>query len=70
LRVKTDAIPGQTTTTWFVANETGTYQAQCFELCGTGHSFMDAQVVVMEQEEFEEWYTNSSTQNNATVSTP
>lgn len=60
LRVKSDAIPGQTTATWFVADETGTYTAKCYELCGVGHSAMTAQVVVMEQDEYRSWYANTS----------
>lgn len=56
LRVKADAIPGQTTQTWFVAEEPGEYEAWCFELCGVGHSQMRADVIVMEPSEFEEWY--------------
>lgn len=60
LRAKTDAIPGQYTTTWFEAAETGTYQAHCYELCGAGHSAMDADVVVMEPDAFQEWYVNST----------
>jgi cytochrome c oxidase subunit 2 len=56
LRAKTDAIPGQTTETWFVAPRTGEYTAHCYELCGVGHSDMKATVVVMEPEAFEEWY--------------
>ncbi len=59
-KTKADAIPGQTTNTWFVADETGTYRAQCYELCGTGHSYMYADVVVMEPEAFREWYANTS----------
>ncbi|WP_435181844.1 cytochrome c oxidase subunit II [Halorussus sp. AFM4] len=65
LRVKTDAIPGQTTDTWFQANETGTYQARCFELCGRGHSYMTADVVVMEPDAFEAWYANTSSPNGS-----
>ncbi|MFB6354734.1 MAG: cytochrome c oxidase subunit II [Halobacteriales archaeon] len=57
-RVKTDAIPGQTTTTWFIAERTGNYTAQCYELCGAGHSYMTAEVVVMPPEEFDEWYAS------------
>lgn len=64
MSLKTDAIPGQTTETWFVAEETGTYKAQCYELCGTGHSFMQANVIVMEQDAYDEWY--ASTQNQTT----
>lgn len=60
LRAKTDAIPGQTTETWFRPQETGTYAAHCYELCGSGHSDMNADVIVMEEEEFEDWYANTS----------
>lgn len=59
LRAKTDAIPGQTSDTWFVAEETGTYPAHCYELCGSGHSDMDAEVIVMERGEFEQWYAST-----------
>jgi cytochrome c oxidase subunit 2 len=58
MKVKTDAIPGQTSETWFEASETGTYTANCYELCGAGHSYMTAKVVVMEPDEYREWYTN------------
>jgi cytochrome c oxidase subunit 2 len=60
LRVKTDAIPGQTTNTWFAADEPGEYTANCYELCGTGHSYMTADVIVMPQDEFESWYAETT----------
>jgi cytochrome c oxidase subunit 2 len=60
LHIKADAIPGQYTDTWFVARETGSYEAQCYEICGAGHSFMTAQVEVMEPDAFEEWYAGTS----------
>ncbi|MFC7045092.1 cytochrome c oxidase subunit II [Halobacteriaceae archaeon GCM10025711] len=66
LRVKTDAIPGTTTDTWFVAEEPAEYRAQCFELCGPGHSVMHAPVVVMEEDAFDRWYENSTQQANTT----
>ncbi|MFC4553159.1 MULTISPECIES: cytochrome c oxidase subunit II [Halorussus] len=66
LRVKTDAIPGQWTDTWFTGEETGTYEARCFELCGAGHSYMTADVVVMEPSAFDRWY--ASTANNSSSS--
>jgi len=64
LRVKADAIPGQTTETWFIAEETGEYTAWCFELCGVGHSDMVADVIVMEPEEWEEWYEDPEAYEN------
>lgn len=72
LRVKTDAIPGQKTDTWFIGDKQGTYEARCFELCGSAHSYMTAEVVVMEPNKYREWYANtnnSTTTDNSTDST-
>ncbi len=55
-RAKTDSMPGQYTETWFQADQTGVFDANCYELCGQGHSNMKGDVVVLEPEEFEEWY--------------
>lgn len=60
LRFKADAIPGQQTDTWFIAEETGTYEAQCYELCGAGHSYMIAEIIVMEPDAYQEWYEGTS----------
>jgi len=54
---RTDAIPGQTTTMWIYPKETGTYTARCYELCGSGHSNMAAQVEVVPKSEFDNWGT-------------
>jgi cytochrome c oxidase subunit 2 len=59
LRVKTDAIPGHNTSTWFRATETREYTAHCYELCGTGHSLMNADVVAMEPAAYSEWYNTT-----------
>jgi len=64
LRVKSDAMPGQTTSTWFIAEETDTYQSACYELCGAGHSYMTAEVIVMPQEEFDDWYASVGEEAN------
>lgn len=61
LRIKADSIPGQTAETWFAADpelepgEEATYLAECFELCGSGHSYMDAEVIVMHEDDYEDW---------------
>jgi cytochrome c oxidase subunit 2 len=59
-RIKTDAIPGQTTRTWFIAEEPGEFEVRCYELCGEGHSYMVADGVVMERASFQRWYANTS----------
>jgi len=55
LRVKSDAIPGEYDDTWFIAEETGVHDAECFELCGVGHSDMYSEVEVVEPDEYEAW---------------
>ncbi|MGM0604978.1 MAG: cytochrome c oxidase subunit II [Halobacteriota archaeon] len=69
LRVKADSIPGQTDNTWFIADEPGTYQVECFELCGPGHSIMEGEIIVMEEEAFEEWYENMDAEDDSTDET-
>ncbi|MEX0772882.1 MAG: cytochrome c oxidase subunit II [Balneolales bacterium] len=54
-RVKMDVIPNRYTTLWFEANEPGTSQVFCTEYCGTGHSAMLAEVIALDEEEWEEW---------------
>jgi cytochrome c oxidase subunit 2 len=57
LRVKTDAIPGQYTQTWMLPEEPGAeHTARCYELCGSGHSAMVADVQVMSQSDYQDWY--------------
>jgi cytochrome c oxidase subunit 2 len=67
--MKTDAIPGQTTEMWFVPKETRKSTARCYELCGAGHSDMTAEVVVMEQSEFDEWYANQTAESEQNETT-
>lgn len=61
--IKTDAIPQQTTDTYFVAPKTGNYTVQCFELCGPGHSLMEAKVVVMDSKKYDKWYASTGSEN-------
>lgn len=54
-RIKMDVLPGRYTETWFEATMTGRFPVYCTEMCGTGHSTMRAEVIVMTQEEFDNW---------------
>lgn len=56
LRVKADAINGQTASTWFIADEPGEHRVVCDELCGSGHSQMIGTVNVTTEETFLDWY--------------
>lgn len=62
--VKGDAIPGQWTSLWFIATQTGNYPyaIRCYELCGVGHYGMTANLTVMSQAQFEQWYQSVSKQ--------
>jgi cytochrome c oxidase subunit 2 len=54
-RIKQDVVPGRATTAWFEATTTGTYDIMCTQYCGTRHSLMRGQVVVVSAEEFTRW---------------
>jgi cytochrome c oxidase subunit II len=54
-RVKADVIPGRYTHLWFEATTPGRYHLFCAEYCGTKHSGMVGQVVVLEPDEYEAW---------------
>ncbi len=57
-RVKQDVLPGRYTTLWFEPTEPGTYPLRCAEYCGTGHSVMTGQVIVMPQADYQQWLEN------------
>ena len=55
LRLKMDALPGRYTQSWFEADRPGRYEIFCAEYCGTGHSAMLGELVVMPAAEFDDW---------------
>ena len=57
---KVDAIPGHDNETWFRAEEEGTYEGTCAELCGDGHADMRTRVVVLPADEYEAWAEQQS----------
>lgn len=68
LRAKADAIPGERASTWVMASSPGTHEAHCYELCGSGHSYMDATVEVMEQDRYQEWYADTANNSSSSES--
>jgi len=54
-RVKMDAVPGKLTTLWFEATVPGRYHIFCAEYCGTKHSGMIGEVIVMQPQDYEVW---------------
>ena len=60
-RIKQDVLPGRFTTTWFRPTKVGTYHLFCAEYCGTEHSGMIGEVVVMEATAYQAWLANGGT---------
>jgi cytochrome c oxidase subunit 2 len=54
-RIKQDVVPGRYTETWFQATKAGRYRVYCTEYCGTWHSQMLGEVVVLEPGAFDAW---------------
>jgi cytochrome c oxidase subunit 2 len=68
-RIKTDALPGRYTQSWFQATRVGHYPVFCAEYCGTGHSTMRAEIDVIEPEEFDRWLADQQKGRTAQVDT-
>jgi cytochrome c oxidase subunit 2 len=54
-RVKQDVVPGRSTSLWFTANQAGTFDINCAEYCGAGHSRMRGRVIAMEPADYARW---------------
>jgi cytochrome c oxidase subunit 2 len=61
LRVTQDAIPGMAIPIHFKPTKTNTYQINCAQLCGNGHSNMKGLFKVLPQAEFDQWLKSKST---------
>jgi len=54
-RLKKDVFPNRERITWFIAEKEGEYDIACAEYCGLNHSYMYAKIIVLNQEEFNNW---------------
>ena len=59
-RVKADVLPGRYTHIWFQATRPGRYHLFCAEYCGTRHSGMIGQIVVMDPSEYQTWLSGGA----------
>jgi cytochrome c oxidase subunit II len=66
-RVKQDILPGRTTELRITPTLIGEYKVYCNQLCGSGHAYMEASVLVVSQEVFDQWI---STQQSTTPTDP
>jgi cytochrome c oxidase subunit 2 len=59
-RMKADVIPGRYVSLWFHATKPGRYHLFCAEYCGTRHSGMIGEIVVMEPTEYQTWLSGGA----------
>jgi cytochrome c oxidase subunit 2 len=59
-RMKADVIPGRYVSIWFQPTKPGRYHLFCAEYCGTRHSGMIGEVVVMEPSEYQAWLSGGA----------
>jgi cytochrome c oxidase subunit 2 len=57
LNGKTDAIPNHINQSWIEADQPGTYNGQCVELCGDSHANMRIVVIAKDEADFQQWVT-------------
>jgi cytochrome c oxidase subunit II len=55
-----DVIPGRYTSIWFEPTKPGRYHLFCAEYCGTRHSGMTGQIVVMEPSDYQSWLSGGA----------
>jgi cytochrome c oxidase subunit 2 len=63
-RVKQDVLPGRYTTLWFRAIKPGRYHLFCSQYCGTAHSGMIGEVVVMEPAAYQAWLAGGNAEGS------
>jgi cytochrome c oxidase subunit 2 len=54
-RLHMDVLPRRYTTTWFHATTPGRYNLFCSQYCGTDHSMMVGEVVVLDEKAYATW---------------
>ena len=63
-RIKADVLPGRYTNIWFQATKTGRYRLFCAEYCGTRHSGMTGEVIVMEPNDYQTWLSGGAAEGS------
>src|SRR5215467_7891922 len=63
-RIKTDVLPNRYMNTWFTPTQTGTYHLFCSQYCGTKHSAMIGDIVVMTPEDYARWLASGKAEGS------
>jgi cytochrome c oxidase subunit II len=69
-RVKQDVLPGETTTYRITPDLIGNYTVECAQLCGAGHTYMTAPVIVESQADYDAWVKTQEAAAAAAAQTP
>jgi cytochrome c oxidase subunit 2 len=59
-RIKADVMPGRYVSIWFEATKPGRYHLRCAEYCGTRHSGMIGEIVVMDPNDYQAWLSGGA----------
>lgn len=63
-RVKTDVLPNRYVYSWFTATTPGSYHLFCSQYCGTKHSAMIGEVVVMKPDDYAAWLASGKAEGS------
>ncbi len=67
---KLDVVPGRDNAFTVTARETGLFEGQCAELCGTDHALMRFKLKVVERAEFDAYIAALAAEQQKTTSAP
>ena len=59
-RTKMDVLPNRYTRLWFEATAEGEYDIYCTEYCGKGHSEMLGKVLVLKEQDYNNWLSEAA----------
>jgi cytochrome c oxidase subunit II len=65
MRLKQNAVPGETLHVHFTPIAVGTYPILCSQLCGSGHARMQARLRVLSEADYEHWLAAQAPQHEA-----
>ena len=69
-RIKQDVVPGMTNTLWFQPTGVGTFDVFCTQYCGLQHAKMVTKIVVLPEDEFNQWYQKGKEEIEASKGKP
>jgi len=65
---KQDAVPGITTEVRYTPNKIGQFLVECSQICGYGHTYMIAPVLVTSADDFQKWVQQQKATSTSTSS--